>query len=124
MRHRCNVTIKGWFAAYYPGGPGGYWERQPLPDPEKLYTSNGDNWPAWTWEARFLRGPNVTEADAWTADIGYIHELNALLAGLPLGEDALAALADFRRRCLTPGGSATFCEEIEAWTRQRCVSLT
>jgi hypothetical protein len=109
-----------WFAAYYPRGAAGYWEQRPLADPENLYSSNGDNWPAWTWEVRLHQGPNPGEAEAWTADIGYINELNTQLATLSLGEDTLSAIADFRKRCLTPMGSATFCEEIETWTRQKC----
>jgi hypothetical protein len=65
-----------WFAYYYPSGAHGYWTDRPRPDPEELYSSNGDEWRAWTWEVRFRRGPNVVrEAEAWTADMGYINEL-------------------------------------------------
>jgi hypothetical protein len=110
-----------WLGAYFPAGPGGYWDAQPqATDPEGLYSS-GNPWPAWAWEVRLQRGTAVTDAEAWTCDIGYLNELDTQLGSVALGEDVLAALAAFRGRNLTPTGSATFCEELEAWTRQQCV---
>lgn len=112
-----------WLQAYFPADARGYWTGFPLPrDPEKLYDS-GNSWEAWTWEARLRRGPTVTAAEAWTCDIASLNEIDSQLNEL-MSPDDVSAMAEFRRRNLTPFGSATFCEELEAWTVLQCVSAT
>ncbi len=113
-----------WLAAHYPSDPAGYWMRAPeTRDPEDLYHLN-DNWQAWTWEVRFSRGLNVLEADRWAADPAYLSELRQALIQIDLAPDEVDRLSGFMARLQTPTGTATFCEDLEKWVRERCLSTS
>lgn len=111
-----------WLTAYFPADPAGYWTQAPqTPDPEDLYSLNVD-WQAWTWEVRFKRGPSVLEAERWAADPAYLCELRQSLAKIELPPDTADQLSGFVGRLQTPAGTATFCEDLERWVREHCLS--
>jgi hypothetical protein len=112
-----------WLAAYYPTDPGGYWSRAPeTGDPEGLYQLNDGQWQAWSWEIRFSKGPSVLDADRWAADSACLSELRQNLARLDLTPDEADRLTGFVGRLETPTGTPTFCEELERWAREQCLS--
>jgi hypothetical protein len=116
------ASFARWLATHYPSDPAGYWLRAPeTPDPESLYHLN-DNWQAWTWEVRFSRGPNVLEADQWAADPAFHSELRQSLAHVDLAPDEADRLADYMARLRSPAGGLTFCEDLESWVREQCLS--
>jgi hypothetical protein len=116
------ASLARWLAAYYPTDPAGYWTRAPeTRDPEDLYHLNED-WQAWTWEVRFSRGPDALEADRWAADPAHLHELLQTLGHVDLAADEADRLVGFRARLQTPTGTITFCEDLDRWVREQCLS--
>jgi hypothetical protein len=111
-----------WLATYYSTDPGGYWTQAPeTRDPEGLYDLN-DDWQAWTWEVRFSRGPSVLEAERWAAAPAFHSELRQALRRVDLASDEAERLAGFVARLQTPAGTATFCEDLERWVSEQCLS--
>jgi hypothetical protein len=111
-----------WLAVYYPTDPAGYWAKAPeTRDPEDLYHLN-DDWQAWTWEVRFSRGPSVLEAERWAANPAFLPELLQSLATVDLAPDEADRLSGFIGKLQNPPGTAIFCEDLERWVREQCLS--
>jgi len=111
-----------WLAYYFPSDPAGYWTKAPEKrDPEDLYYLNGD-WQAWTWEVGFSRGPSVLEAERWAANPASHSELRQALRRVDLAPDEADRLSGFVARLQTPTGTVTFCEDLERWVREQCLS--
>ncbi len=120
------VEFARWFSVYFQNATEAYWNGIPNRiDPEELYApSKGNAWQAWTWEIRLSRGPNPTQAEVWSCDIGYLNDLDERVSMSGLNNDELERIANFRERTITPEGSPYFCEDIELWIRRMCLSTS
>jgi hypothetical protein len=114
-------VFANWLAAYFPSGPEGYWDRPPeRSDPEGLYTAENE-WPAWTWEVQFSRGPLVTDAAAWTTTDSHLREIRNALENRRATPGAVDRLRQFLDRLLTPNGNDRHNEVLEQWIREACL---
>jgi hypothetical protein len=110
-----------WLAAYFPSGLEGYWDRPPeRSDPEGLYTAENE-WPAWTWEVQFNRGPETMSATAWAATDSHLREIRNALENRRDTPDLVDRLRQFLDRLLTPNGDELHTEVLERWTRAACL---
>lgn len=103
-----------------------YWRGRPLPyDPEGLYELNGD-WRAWTFEVRFSEGQSIHDRAAWCADKQSMNELrrrHEAQGKTPPG-DPPTSLDRFLQGppALEPKGTPDFCERLEQWVRDQCLT--
>ena len=103
-----------------------YWTGRPLPlDPEGLYELNRE-WRAWTFEVRFSEGQSIHDRAAWCADKQTMTELRRRqeAQGKTPPDDPPTPLDLFLQGppALEPKGTPDFCERLEQWVRDQCLT--
>lgn len=128
----CEIPLDRWrsvfaqiLAAYFSSVTD-YWTGRPLPyDPEGLYELNSE-WRAWTFEVRFYEGQSIHDRAAWCADKQVINELRRRQRAqekTPPG-DPPTPLERFLQGppALDPKGTPDFCQRLEQWVRDQCLT--